>query len=1307
MWRSRPIFISSTFADMQAERDYLRTRVFPELEERLRSRRYNLEWVDLRVGVATASQSEEHMRELHVLKVCLDEVRRCRPFLIVLLGDRYGWVPPEDRSKAAAEEAREGFSGDVAGRSVTDLEIEFGVLSDPEQQPRSFFYFREPLPYAEMPEEIAAVYCEDYAADAAKAERKERLAALKRRIETRLPGRMVPYHVAWDNERQRVTGLEDFGRMVLDDLWSELEAETGTSATAVDIPWQQAEREALEDFIDDRARDFVGRQSILEPLIGLAIAAEAEGAIWGACVTGDPGSGKSALFGELYRCLQGRDAFLLAHAAGASINASSVDSMLRRWIDELAEALGTDPGLAENADPSGVEATFARLLGQMAQQRRVVVLVDALDQFEATTRAQFVTWLQRLWPANARFIATAIAGKASQALDERAGVELLQLAPLDASEARGIIEGICRRYHRTFEPDVIEALLAKGAAQGPTWSNPLWLVLAVEDLNLLDADDFARAQRLYAGSSSERLRALMLDIIASISTDIPGLYAHTFARAEGLFGANVVWGFLGLIAVSRAGWRESDFRILLPRASGENWDGLKFAQLRRLFRGQMRQRGALAQWDFNHSQMRVAVRTHLDQWGLLEQKLHTVIADRLLSCLPDDPLHISETTVHLLASKDYDRTARYYGDPSLTEAEVQGATRVLADAICGPAWQAARDVCKLLDVSDNSICAMVAERFLFDVGDALEETSSLGGRLTVFEFTIQTFKRLLESNHGNLNWQRDLSACYDKIGDVMQAQGNLPGALLSFFDCVAIRKRLTREDPANDDGLADLSASYSKVADVLQLQGNLSDALQFFRDSVAIRERLARTHGDNTDYQRDVSAGYLHFGDVLLAQGNLPEALHYFRRAHAFAGRLAQADPHNDGLQRDLAVSYGRVGDALLAQSNLPEALQSFREAHAVTDRLAQADPGNTGRQRDLAVSYGRVGDVLFAQGNLPEASQSFDDAQAIALRLALADNKNATYQHILAAQYERLGRVSRAKAQTDPGNAGLAQGNLPEASQSFDDARAIALRLAKDKTYQHILARQYERLGRASAVKGNLNRLFALRYFCECIEIRERLVRGDPSNSGWQRDLAESHAERAMLLKELGDTEAALRELRAGRDVMTQVTSLVPTDDKMQGDLAWFDREIDRLWMLAPTSAKSYYRLSVFYEPTLRAVLPGWYMLRRISFVGMWLSGLVFLFVVRTPSVIAPELCFLVFAILAIVSHRRLTRDPLALIITEKLSEQWTDQQQTGQAVREQKIEIERLKSIYRDRYHPAGLPYSGYGTMSGSRGGESPTGD
>src|SRR5437870_909346 len=115
-WRSRAVFISSTFNDMHAERDHLHSHVFPILEERLRARRHHLEPIDLRLGVETVDTASEAAKELRVLKVCLDEIERSRPFLIVLLGDRYGWVPPAERLAAAAEEA--GFGAAAAGKSV-------------------------------------------------------------------------------------------------------------------------------------------------------------------------------------------------------------------------------------------------------------------------------------------------------------------------------------------------------------------------------------------------------------------------------------------------------------------------------------------------------------------------------------------------------------------------------------------------------------------------------------------------------------------------------------------------------------------------------------------------------------------------------------------------------------------------------------------------------------------------------------------------------------------------------------------------------------------------------------------------------------------------------------------------------------------------------------------------------------------------------------------------------------------------------------------------------------------------------------
>src|SRR5579872_4044624 len=741
---------------------------------------------------------------------------------------------------------------------------------------------------------------------------------------------------------------------------------------APEISWQQAERNSLEDFVDDRARDFVGRQAVIARLTSLCLSPAQDGAPWGVCVTGEPGSGKSALFGELLRRMKDADAFVLAHAAGASPRASSVDSMLRRWIDELASALGAgDVDLAENVDPETVKTAFASLLGRMTSQQRVVVLIDALDQFKKTSRGKFTTWLPRLWPANGRLVATAIAGGASKALAERPGMEALSLPPLDAAEARGIIEGICNRYHHKLEPPVIDALLAKRHAGVPAWGNPLWLVLAVEDLNLLEADDFACMQREYAGAPAERFRNSMLEIVGIMPTDIFRHYRATFDRAAELLGAAVASAFIGLIAVSRTGWRESDFRQLLPRVSGEPWDELRFAALLRLFRGQMRRRGDLAQWDFNHPQMRAAARSRLAALRLSKPQLHLLIADHLLSLASDDPLRMTEAMVHLLASKDDIRAAQYYGDSSLSEAEVQGATRALADTVIAPSIgtpaSAARDICRLLDTPDSSVRALVAERFLFNLGDATEQHVPLDARLIVLNSIERAFEQLLRADPGNAGWQRALSVSYDRVGDVLVAQGNLPEALKFFRDGLAIRDRLVRADPNNAAWQRDLSVSYDRVGDVLVAQGNLPEALKSFRDKLAIADRLARSDPDNAGWQRDLSVSYDRVGDVLVAQGNLPEALKSFRDQFAIADRLARADPDNAGWQRDLSVSYDRVGDVLVAQGNLPEALKSFRDGLAIRERLARADPDNAGWQRGLSVSYDRVGDVLVAQGNLPD----------------------------------------------------------------------------------------------------------------------------------------------------------------------------------------------------------------------------------------------------------------------------------------------------------------------------------------------------
>jgi hypothetical protein len=231
-WKTIPLFISSTFHDMHAKRDQLNRVVFPALEERLKGRRCRLEPIDLRVGVETDSTKTERKRELQILKVCLAEIERSRPFLLVLLGDRYGWVPGEDRIKAAASEA--GFGLEDERASVTALEIEYGLLKkDAVQRRRCLLCLRAPLPYDRMPPDRAAIYSDEHGTDHDAPERARRLKLLKAKIngDPQLAPHRFPYRLDWDDQTQRprnegADGLDAWGQKVEGALWQLLDAET-------------------------------------------------------------------------------------------------------------------------------------------------------------------------------------------------------------------------------------------------------------------------------------------------------------------------------------------------------------------------------------------------------------------------------------------------------------------------------------------------------------------------------------------------------------------------------------------------------------------------------------------------------------------------------------------------------------------------------------------------------------------------------------------------------------------------------------------------------------------------------------------------------------------------------------------------------------------------------------------------------------------------------------------------------------------------------------------------------------------------
>ena len=128
------IFISSTFLDMQKERDILNQDIFPLIKGECDKLGIPFTVIDLRWGI-----TEEDQARGNVVDLCLEEIKHCKPYFIGLVGNRYGWCP--DKYDDELEEKYQ-FIKDNEDKSVTELEMILGAINA-ENKSRCFFYFKD------------------------------------------------------------------------------------------------------------------------------------------------------------------------------------------------------------------------------------------------------------------------------------------------------------------------------------------------------------------------------------------------------------------------------------------------------------------------------------------------------------------------------------------------------------------------------------------------------------------------------------------------------------------------------------------------------------------------------------------------------------------------------------------------------------------------------------------------------------------------------------------------------------------------------------------------------------------------------------------------------------------------------------------------------------------------------------------------------------------------------------------------------------------------------------------------------------
>jgi tetratricopeptide (TPR) repeat protein len=494
------VFISSTFRDMQGEREELVKRVFPEIRHLCEERGVVWGEVDLRWGVTDEQKAEDA-----VLPICLAEIERTRPYFIGMLGDRYGWVPDEIPRDLAD---REAWLTDDKGRSVTEMEILHGVLRSPEMAGHAYFYLRDPAWAASLPEAERATYEE------AAPEGRERLADLKNRVRSSgFPVRDYP----------DPRGIGDLVRAdllaLVDQLYPATETPDALEQARID---QEAYASWLVGNTIERRAD----------LVAVDVAVDADGP--GVVVSGAPGGGVSTLLAAYAaeRRVRHPDELVISYF----VDAQRGEAAERELLAYLCRALGDD---APTGDLRGRVRT---LLEQVCATRRVVLVVDGLHLIEVAGGG--VAWLPSPPPAGLRLVAGTRPGATVAWLVQR-GLGRVDLQQFDAAQRRLATTTFLHAYSKGLDRPLLEQI-----AGAQHCANPRQLRTVLDELRQ-HGDHFTLPQLLQSLLAPADLAGLVEVVI------------DRYQRDYELDWPGLVGAVLGPLAASRTGLTEAELLDLL------------------------------------------------------------------------------------------------------------------------------------------------------------------------------------------------------------------------------------------------------------------------------------------------------------------------------------------------------------------------------------------------------------------------------------------------------------------------------------------------------------------------------------------------------------------------------------------------------------------------------------------------------------------------------------------------------------------------------------------------------------------------
>lgn len=542
--RSLRLFISSTFKDMDREREILVKKVFPEVRRICAARLVNFVYIDFRWGITS-----EESAGGKVLDLCLNEIDKSRPYFLGILGQRYGWSQQSssitDRSlQATFDSALEKYPwvDSYRDRSITELEMLYGALFYPELASNAHFYLRDPS----FLDSLDSVARRDF--ESQSHGEYERLADLRARITaSTLPtfSYLTP---------------DEFGAMVLKDLIATIDRDFPLNESNPLDEWDvqrlsqwNAARALSELYVPRPAFDTTLSRLAMDhstPIIGL------HGAV---------GCGKTALLCRWASKTQplsssssddhsGRPYVILRLIGSQS---TKLHKLIMSILVELKREFKLENSIP--ADKEEILHSLSEWLTLAAIKRPIVLVLDGLEKLDL--QAQALNWLPvALHPQVHIIVSCPDASKPMETLAARelkGQAYLMPIGEMKEAERREMSVIFLNQFSKKLAHEQIYLLTSAKSS-----SNPLFLRCVLELLRTY-GDYNSLTEYLTTLMRSRSLEELLIKSVQQWQLD--------FSPAE---YPEFVQDFFSAIYASRGGMLESELASMLNVSQQSVWASL-------------------------------------------------------------------------------------------------------------------------------------------------------------------------------------------------------------------------------------------------------------------------------------------------------------------------------------------------------------------------------------------------------------------------------------------------------------------------------------------------------------------------------------------------------------------------------------------------------------------------------------------------------------------------------------------------------------------------------------------------------------